>query len=89
MISNAFVNLGFAIINGIVTHLPDSSGFTTAVISAISTLGTYFGIFSPIIPLSTLLLAVTLCFSTEIAVFAWKTIKSIVSHIPWFGGAGH
>lgn len=89
MITNAFINLGFSLINGIVSALPNSSGFASNVQAAASTLGSYFGIFSPIIPIGTLANAVTLVFTVEIAIFGWKTIKSIVSHIPQFGGSGH
>jgi len=89
MIPNAFINLAFTLINGIISALPDSTGFSSNVTTAATTLGGYFGIFAPIIPLATLASAVAIVFGVEIAIFGWKTIKSIVSHIPQFGGAGH
>ena len=89
MIVDAIINLASSLIAGIVNALPDSSGFSDSVLSAAHSLGGYFGIFAPIIPLATLSVAVTLVFSVEIAIFGWKTIKSIVSHIPQFGGSGH
>jgi len=89
MITDAIINLAAGLISGIVSVLPDSSGFTDSVLSAAHSLGGYFGIFAPIIPLGTLATAVTLVFSVEIAIFGWKTVKSIVSHIPQFGGSGH
>jgi len=89
MIIDALINLAVGLIGGIVNALPDSSGFSDSVLSAAHSLGGYFGIFSPIIPLGTLATAVTLVFTVEIAIFGWKTIKSIVSHIPQFGGSGH
>lgn len=89
MITSALINLAYALINGLVSILPDSTGFGTEVLSAANTIGGYFGMFSPIAPIGTLSIAVGLVFSVEIAIFGWKTVKSIVSHIPWFGGAGH
>ena len=89
MITTALINLGYALISGIINILPNSSGFSSDVLSAAQNVGAYFGIFSPIAPIGTLSSAVFLIFSVEIGIFAWKTLKSIVSHIPWFGGAGH
>jgi len=89
MIINAIISLALNITNGIVNILPVSSGFPPAVLQAASTFAGYFGLFSPLIPLGTLLIAVTLVFVVEIAIFGWKTVKSLVSHVPQFGGAGH
>jgi len=89
MISNAFIALAFTLINGIVSALPQSGGFSPDVLNAAGSLGSYFGMFSPLIPMGTLASAVGLIFAVEIGIFGWKTIKSIVSHIPAFGGSGH
>jgi len=89
MITDALIRLGAGLIGGIVSILPSSSGFSPDVLSAAAHLGSYFGMFSPIIPIGTLATAVTLVFTVEIAIFGWKTIKSLISHIPQFGGSGH
>lgn len=89
MITNALINIAYALINGIVSRLPDSTGFPSQVQESAEYIGGFFGMFSPIAPIGTLSIAVGLVFSVEIAIFAWKTFKSITSHIPWIGGRGH
>lgn len=89
MITTAFVQLGYILISGFVSILPNSSGFPTSVTTAATTFGGYFGMFSPLIPIGTLATAVSIAFAVEIAVFGWKTFKSVASHIPLIGGAGH
>lgn len=89
MISNIFIKLAYILLSTILNLLPVSSGFSADVTSAATHFGSYFGMFSPIIPIGTLGIAVSVAFSVEIAIFGWKTLKSIVSHIPQFGGAGH
>jgi len=89
MITTAFLLLALDLVTLIVSFFPASSGFPSNVISAASTLGGYFGMFSAIIPLGTLATAVAVVFIVEISIFGWKTVKSLVSHIPWIGGSGH
>lgn len=89
MITTAIINLGYFLISGIIGALPTSSGFSPDVISAAHTVGGYFGMFSSLVPMTTLATAVALVFSVEIAIFGWKTLKSIVSHLPQIGGSGH
>lgn len=89
MITNLLFNIANILISGIVSLLPNGAGFSPSVLSAAQSIGGYVAIFSPLVPLSTLANAVALCFSVEIAIFGWKTVKSIVSHIPQFGGSGH
>jgi len=89
MITDALINLGAGLIGGIISLLPDSTGFNDSVLSSAHTIGSYFGLVSPILPIGTIATAVTVVFTVEIAIFAWKTIKSLISHIPQFGGSGH
>lgn len=89
MITDALINLGAGLIGGIVSILPNSTGFSGDVLSAAHTIGSYFGLVSPILPIDTIATAVTVVFTIEIAIFGWKTIKSLISHIPQFGGSGH
>jgi len=89
MIVSAFISLAFLILDGIVSLLPNSTGFPQGAHDAVSGLGGYFGMFAPILPMSTLATCVGLIFSVEIAIFGFKSIKWIVSHIPWVGGHGN
>lgn len=89
MIFTPFVNLCFIVLNFIINVLPDGGGFPTEVHDAVVGLGGFIGIWSPIIPISTLATCVGLAFSVEIAIFGFKTVKWLVSHIPWIGGKGN
>jgi len=89
MIITGLLQLAYGLISSIIGFLPDSTGFPIVVVDSARTLGGYFGMFSPLIPIGTMAAVMTLVFSIEIGVFGWKTVKSIASHIPWIGGAGH
>ena len=89
MITDAIINLGLLFINGIGATLLNSSGFSDSITTAAVTLGSYFGLLSPLLPMTTLATCVSVVFAVEIAIFGWKTLKSLASHIPWIGGAGH
>jgi len=52
-------------------------------------LGGYLTMWSPILPISTLIACLTLVFGVEIGIFSFKGIKWIISHIPFIGGKGH
>jgi len=88
MITGALINFAFFLINGIVNFLPHSEGFPQAFHDAMSGLGGYVDIWTPVIPMDVLLICVTFCFTVEIAIFGFKTIKWVISHIPWIGGKG-
>lgn len=68
---------------------PSGSGFPTEVHSAFSTLGGYVGLIDAFIPVQTMLWCLTLIFGVEIAIFGFKTLKWIISHIPFIGGRGN
>jgi len=88
MITTGIINLAYSILNWLINLLPASSGFPTEAHTAMTTLGGYLGIASPLVPIATLLSVLTLIFSIEIGIFGFKTIKWIMSHIPWIGGKG-
>jgi hypothetical protein len=88
MIIQAFIDLAYTIINGIIRLFPVSSGFPPAIEESATLIGGYVGIFSPIISASALAAALALVFSVEIGVFGFKTFKWVLSHIPVFGGRG-
>jgi len=79
----------YTFISSIVGLLPTSSGFPSEVHDAFSTLGGYVGIFDVFIPLSVLLWCLTAIFGVELAIFGFKTLKWLISHIPLVGGKGN
>jgi len=89
MIISAIISVGYYLLSGIIGILPSSTGFPSEAHAAMSGLGGYLGIWSPILPLATLGTLLTLVFSVEIAIFGFKSVKWIVSHIPWIGGKGN
>lgn len=89
MILNAIILIAYGIISWLIGILPDSTGFPVEAHTAVQGLGGYFGIWSPILPISTLLTVLTLVVGVEVGIFTFKTIKWIISHIPMVGGKGH
>jgi len=81
--------IAYNFLSFLINHLPSGGVFPTEVHSAFSTLGGYVGMFDVFVPISTLLYCLLLLFSVEIGVFAFKTIKWLVSHIPLIGGKGN
>ena len=73
----------------ILNLFPSGTGFPSSVHSAFSTLGGYVGIFDVFVPISILLFCLTTAFSVEVAIFGFKTIKWLISHIPFLGGKGN
>jgi len=88
MIADALLNFAFNVLSWLISLLPPSTGFPTDVINAFATIGGYTQILDPIIPWSTIATTVGLAFTVEIAIFGFKTIKWLLSHIPWIGGKG-
>jgi len=86
MITNAILNLAYALIAGVINLLPASTGFPSDVHTAMSGLGGYMAIWTPLIPVATLLTTIALVFSVEMGIFGFKTVKWVVSHIPFIGG---
>jgi len=89
MITTAFIDFGYFLLNGIISLFPSSVGFPQAAHDAMAGLGGYVGIWTPILPMATLLTVITLVFSVEIGIFGFKTGKWVISHIPWIGGKGN
>jgi len=93
MIIQAFINIAYLIINFIVSQFPDSTGFPQEVHDAVATLAGYIGgmlgIFSPMIPLATMALALGTIFTVEMLILGFKSFRWIMSHIPWIGGKGN
>lgn len=89
MITSIFITLAFSVLSWVIGILPDSSGFPADATTAFQSLGGYLGIWDPILPIATLATCVGLVFAVELGIFAFKSVKWIISHIPWIGGRGH
>jgi len=88
MITGALMNLAYTLLHGIISLLPTSQGFPADALSSAQTIGGYVGIFSPVISIATLGTTLALVFSVELGVFGFKTVKWIISHVPFIGGKG-
>jgi len=82
------LNLILSFLVSVLSLFPIGTGFPASFHSAITSLGGYLHILDPLVPISTLLTCVTLIFGVELAVFGFKTLKWLLSYIPWFGGKG-
>lgn len=88
MIFSAFLVLSGAIITIIASVLPTSSGFPTEVSSAVVTMGQYARVLDLLLPVSTLAQIIALVLSVEVGIFAFKSFRWLISHIPFIGGRG-
>jgi len=88
MIGDIFLNFVYVVVASLIGFLPQSQGFPETFHQAMLGIGGYFGMFSPLIPIDILLTCVTIIFTVEIAVFGFRTLKWVISHLPMIGGRG-
>jgi len=88
MIFSAFVILASYVILAIAGVLPDSTGFPPEVSAAITTMGQYARVLDLLLPVSTLATIIALVLSTQVAIFTFKSLKWIISYLPFIGGRG-
>jgi Mg2+/citrate symporter len=88
MIGDQVLSIVFWFLGVIINLLPNSSGFPPQVIAGATMIGGYTQIFSPLVDFGTLATVVGLAFSVEIGIFGFKTLKWVLSHIPFIGGHG-
>lgn len=88
MITTAFINIAYTLLNGSLNLLPAGGDFPTAVHTAATSLGSYLGLLSPLVPLSTLGTVLSLVIGIELALYGFRTLKWLGSHIPFIGGKG-
>jgi len=88
MITTAIINLGYLLVSFIIDLFPAGSGFNTDVHTAASTIGGYLQIIDPIVPTASLFPALSILIVVELAIFGFKSLKWIVSHLPFVGGRG-
>jgi vacuolar-type H+-ATPase subunit I/STV1 len=85
---NSLLTVIYNMIAWIIGLFPSGSGFPSSWHTAVSSLGGYLHILDPLVPINILLACVTAVFGVEIAIFGFKTLKWIMSHIPYIGGHG-
>jgi len=83
------LNLVYYFLNFLINLFPQGGGFPSEVHDAFATLGSYFGIIDVFVPISLITFSLATVFGVEIAIFGFKTLKWIISHIPWIGGKGN
>lgn len=88
MITDLFIQLVYWFVNGLINLFPVGTGFPPIVASSASLIGGYASTFSPLIDFPQLAAAVALLFVVELGVFGFKTLKWVLSHLPFIGGAG-
>lgn len=88
MITNAFLTISYSILHWLINILPTSTGFPQEAHTAMESLGGYLGIWSPVLPISTLATVVSFVLAVEVGIFSFKSVKWIISHIPIVGGRG-
>lgn len=89
MITTAIIIIAYQLISWFLMILPASNGFPIEAHTAMTSLGGYLDIWSPILPITTLMTVLTFVFGVEISIFGFKSVKWIISHIPWVGGKGN
>lgn len=88
MIADIFNQVIFFFVSGLINMFPPSEGFPADAEIALTTLGGYFGMFEPLIPMGTLITCLTLIFGVEIGIYGFRTLKWVISHLPFVGGRG-
>ena len=88
MISSAFIYLASYIIGFFVVLFPASTGFPSDITNAFTTMGGYVQVLNTILPITTLASVLVILFATDIIIFGFKTMKWLVSYLPFIGGRG-
>jgi len=88
MITTAFITIVDYFFQLIVNVFPTGNGFPPQVHIASQQIGGYVGMFDPIFPVDTLYQIIILVITIEIAILGFKSLKWVISHIPFVGGRG-
>lgn len=83
---NFILNTIYSFLSYLISLFPTGTGFPSSFHTAVTALGGYLHILDPLVPISILLTCLTLIFTVEIAIFGFKTLRWILSHIPAIGG---
>jgi len=88
MIADLFFSIVFWLVNGLINMLPASQGIPADAFVALRMIGGDIGMFNGVFPTSTLLLCLTIVFGGAIGIYGFRTLKWVISHLPWIGGRG-
>lgn len=88
MIADIFLKIPYFFLQWLIGILPASSGFPPEIIDSAVYLGSFMGMFSPLIPIDVMVYTLTLIFTVEIGIFTFKTLRWLFGHIPFIGGKG-
>jgi len=88
MITTAFLSIVAYFFELIISVFPQGTGFPAQVHTASQQIGGYVGILDPIFPIDTLYQIIILVIVIEIAILGFKSLKWVISHIPFVGGRG-
>lgn len=83
----AILNLIYNFLSFLISFFPAGSGFPASFHTATTALGGYLHILDPLVPINTMLTCLTLIFTVEIALFGFRTLKWVLSYIPFIGGS--
>ena len=86
MIVTAIINLAYNLISGIISLFPVGQPLPQTVHNAVISIGGYFHILDPLVPISTMATIVGLIFAFEISLFAFRTLRWVIAYIPFVGG---
>jgi len=88
MITTAIINLAYYVVNMLLSILPNGTGLPTEMHTAVTVLGGYVGVTDALLPVTTLATCVSIVVTIELVIFGYKTVKSLLTHVPFVGGRG-
>jgi len=83
MITSLFVTTAYYILSFIIELFPVSAGFPSEVPSAFQYLGGYVGMLDPLIPVDTLLTAVSILLVVELGILSFRILSWLIGKIPF------
>lgn len=86
MILEFFMLLPYRFLSFMIGILPAGHNLPPEILSGAVEVGGTIGIFSPVLPVATLGAALAILFGAQIGIWTWKTLKVLMTHLPWIGG---
>jgi len=83
MITSIFINTAYYILGFLVNLFPVSSGFPSEVGEAFTYLGGYVGMIDPLVPVDTLIEAVTILVTVELGILTFRILAWLLGKIPF------
>lgn len=85
MISSAIIIFTSFILNIVTAVFPTGDGLPPEVFTAVSTLGGYIGVLSPVLPINTLSTVLILVITLELIIFGFKMFRWLFGFVPFIG----